>query len=65
MRVFTCIDHAGHYSIGVASVVVARNEEQAVALLVSALGKMAYRSFTLQELDLSAPAAHVLADGNY
>lgn len=68
VRVFTCIDHDGHYPVGVASVVAAPDEEQARALLAAELrtfGLKPERGFTLQALDLSMPRVRVLNDGGY
>jgi hypothetical protein len=68
MKVFICIDHDGHWPVGVASVVAAQDEEQARELLAAELrtfGLKPERGFTLQALDLSAPRARVLNDGDY
>jgi len=64
-RVFACVDHKGHWPVGVASVVIATDENEARALLGDELTRrgLGGGSFTLRELD--AHAAHVLGDGNY
>lgn len=70
MRVFTCVDHDCHYPVGVASVVVAENEQQARELLDAQLIEhklkpYAKDPYTLQELSLDTPKAIVLRDGDY
>ena len=70
MRVFTCVDHDCHYPVGVASVIVAENEQQARELLDAQLiehGLNPYDEppYTLQELALDTPQAIVLRDGDY
>lgn len=68
MKVYTCIDHACHWPVGVASVIVASNEIEARALLVIELRKTGLEQtdpFTLQDLDLNIAKATVLCDGNY
>lgn len=68
MRVFVCADHEGHYPVGVASVVVAPNHDEAKALLIAELkqhGLVSDGGFTLDEIDISAPTAVVLRDGDY
>jgi hypothetical protein len=67
MNVYTCIDHDGRWPVGVASVVVARDEAEARKLLAEALIKIGLKGddFTLQLLDLSKPNAVVLNNGDY
>jgi hypothetical protein len=68
MKVFTCDDHAGHYPVGVASVIVAIDEASAVELLTEELysqGLDPTLGFTLQELDLRVPKALVINNGDY
>lgn len=70
MKVFTCIDHNGVYPVGVASVVVSENEQEARMLLDAVLidHKLALDAndpYTLQELDTDKPVAKILRDGNY
>ncbi len=67
MRVWTCNDHAGHW-VGVASVIVARNREQAEALMRAELsdrGLDAAQTFTVHELSTRVPLVVVLQDGDY
>lgn len=67
MRVFTCVDHDGHW-VGVASVIVANNEVDATALLRAALreqGLSENAPFTLQPLALDTRRAIVLQNGDY
>lgn len=67
MRVFTCTDHEGHY-VGVASVVIARNEDEAREVLSAELrkvGLLSPRGFSLTELDTRVPHAVILQDGDY
>lgn len=68
MKLFTCTDHAYHWPVGVASVVVARDETEARVLLQRALADDHLdpaHPFTLQEIDLSIPSAKVLCNGDY
>jgi len=68
MKLFSCVDHDEHYSVGVASVVVAEDEAQARVLLDEALtaaGLNPNEPYTLNEIPLDQPSAHVLHDGNY
>ncbi len=68
MRVFTCIDHASHWPVGCASVIVALNKRRAITLLKKALitdGLDPNEPFTLQELDLTKTQAIILDNGEY
>jgi hypothetical protein len=68
MKVFTCTDHATHYPVGGASVVVAPTEQTARNSLKKELQLIGLNSegdFTLVELDLTKRQAIVLADGEY
>lgn len=67
MKLFTCVDHAYFWPVGVASVVVARDKDEAIRLLQRALDERGLKRvpFTLQEMDLTIPGAKVLCDGNY
>jgi len=75
LRVFICTDHDCYWPVGVASVVVAEDEEGARALLDAALvgrngpkGGLqphAESPYTLQELDVTRPGAQILLDGDY
>ena len=72
MKLYTCIDHIHHWPVGVASVVLAENENQARELLVEALTKQGFSrqeivetGFTLDRVPLTKPTAIVLHDGDY
>lgn len=67
MGVWTCVDHEGHYPVGVASVIVAENMDAAYAALRCALEDvgLSLGSASLQELDASTPSVTILNDGNY
>ncbi|MGE3993497.1 hypothetical protein, partial [Pseudorhodoplanes sp.] len=63
MNVYTCVDHDGHYPVGVSSVVVADTEEDARALLSAALtehGLDGRRPFTLRRISTDDPRAFIL-----
>lgn len=70
MKAFVCTDHDYHYPVGVASVIIAENEDQARSLLDAQLRERglsphADEPYTLQTLSLDEPKALVLHDGNY
>lgn len=67
MRLYICTDHAGHWPVGVASIVVAHGKDEAKGLLLRELAKegLDTEPFTLTEVDLSVAHAHVLCNGNY
>ena len=68
MKVFVCTDHDGHWPVGVASVIVAPNEEAARALLRVALKERwlnGDQPFTLKEIDTLNRKAYILRDGDY
>ncbi len=70
MDVYTCIDHDCHWPVGVASVVVARDEDEARQLLDASLKDHGLKPhsakpYTLQRLDAAEAKAVVLVDGNY
>lgn len=70
MKLYVCTDHAGHYPIGVASVVVAPNIVTARQMLDQALGARGLRAegyppFTLVEIPLDEASVTVLCDGSY
>lgn len=68
LRIWTCTDHEGHWTVGSASVVVAETEDQARVLLVHALRGhgivTTLDKFTLTEIEMY-PHAIVLNDGSY
>lgn len=68
MKIFTCTDHDGHYPVGVASVVVAHDENEARTILAAALracGLNGDQPFTLHWLPTDALCVRILNDGNY
>lgn len=67
MRLFVCTDHASHYPVGCASVVVAEDEASARELLDAALRehRLEPDDYTLGEVATDTPTALVLNDGNY
>ena len=70
MRIFTCTNHDGFWPVGVASVVVAEDEEHAGLLLDSVLAELglqvrAESPYTLQEISTGNAMAIVLRDGKY
>lgn len=70
MKVYICINHDGHYPVGVASVVVADNLTEAKALLDAALKEQGLKpyaesAYTLVRLDTDRPQAIILANGDY
>jgi hypothetical protein len=67
MKIYTCVDHDGHW-VGVASVVVAVSEEEARRLLQVELrshGLSGNKPFTLHEINTTESRAFVLQDGDY
>lgn len=68
MRVFYSTDHDGHYPVGIASIVVAPNEDSARVILSEILkqhGLNGDKPFTLTELNTTSPKVLVLRDGDY
>ena len=68
MKLFTCIDHDCHYPVGVASVVIARDEKHARQLMTHALienGLNPMEGYTLIEIDMESPQAIILQNGDY
>ena len=70
MKVYMAKGHDGHWPVGTASVVVAEDITQAMALLDAALIAQGLKPFkdeqyTLVSLDTSTPAAYVLCNGDY
>lgn len=68
MNVYTCTDHDGHYPVGVSSLIVAENEAEARRLLIQELAEHGLKQttpFTLRLMNVSAPRAFVLQDGDY
>lgn len=68
MKVYTCTDFKGHWPVGVSAVITANNKTEAVLLLSDALlscGLDPRDGFTLEEISLNEPMAHILQDGDY
>lgn len=69
MRVFYTNDFRGHWPVGTAAVIVARNLDEAYVLMTSqliALGLAKDNSnFTIKELTTDSTQVVVLCDGNY
>jgi hypothetical protein len=70
MKVFTCQDHDYHYPVGVASVVIAPNVEEARKALDKQLLKRGLRgyegkSYTLNEMNTKRTDALVMCCGDY
>ena len=74
LKLFECTDHDSHYPVGVASIVIAKNKAEARLLLDAALVEYGLKAgvrfvssepYTLSEISLDKPSAHVLRDGNY
>ena len=68
LKVWKCTDHDFHYPVGVASIVVAATKQRATTLLKNKIKEHGLKwtgEETLEEIDLTVPAAHVLQDGNY
>jgi len=69
LNVYTCVDHGGHWPVGVASVVVAGDETQARGLLDTQLREHGLNpdkpKYTLLRINTDEPRAFVLRDGDY
>jgi hypothetical protein len=68
MDVFVCDDHAGHWPVGVCSIVIAHSEHEARGLLKAELhehGLDESKPFTLRRLSMEKPKAFVIRDGDY
>ncbi len=70
MKLYICTDHACHYPVGVASVVVAADVDRArelldLALIARGLKGSEREPYTLIEMDLREEGARVLCDGEY
>jgi len=70
MKIFICTDHDGFYPVGVASVIVAKDEKQAKKLLDKELKARKLNPskkipYTLISIDENIPYAHILNDGDY
>jgi len=70
MNLYTCIDHDGHWPVGVASVVLAENENHAIDILDEQLvshGLLPYEKehYTLVKVSQTKAVAIILQDGDY
>ena len=68
MRVFTCKDFTGHWSVGTSAVVVAKDEDEARLILIDALddaGLTQLDRLEVYELETGTPNCRILQDGNY
>ena len=69
MKLFTCDNHAGHWPVGAASIVIAESETDARYLLDEELLSRSLDPgnppYTLKEVDMTKPQAIVLDDGDY
>lgn len=70
MRCFVCTDHDGQWPVPVASVVFAPDLGEAILLLDAELKRVGLKvyvqaPYTLREITMDQPVAHVLSDGNY
>jgi hypothetical protein len=71
LKLYTCIDHAGFWPVGVASIVIAENEAEARICLDEALMRKGLKPsredgtpYTLIEIPLKK-SVHILCDGDY
>ena len=70
MKLYVCKDHDHHWPVGVASIVLAKSEEDAIKLLdkeLVACGLKPYKDkpYKLSKIPQTKPLALVLCDGNY
>ncbi len=70
MKLYTCTDHDCHWPVGVASIVIAEDEKQAIELLDIELKRHRLKGhnkepYTFAEVKQSTPVAIVLLDGDY
>lgn len=67
MNVYVCTDHAGHWPVPVASVIVAHDEAEATTLLRTELEKcgLCGDGFSLQLVAVDKPHAVILSSGVY
>lgn len=67
MKTFSCT-FTGHWPVGACAVVVAIDEQQAELDMRDALereGLDRYQDLTFVEIDTTAPAVHILLNGDY
>jgi len=70
MKLYVCTDHDRHWPTGVASVIIAKNENEAKELLNKALvrhGLKPYdeKPYVLHKVSQNKPKAIILYDGDY
>ena len=69
LRLFTCTEFKGHYPVGVAAVIVATDETQAIMLLEERLTAQGLRQkIKLDQIipvPLSFPNCQILCNGDY
>ena len=70
MHLYIVLDHDHFWPVGVASIIVAKDEQQAVELLDHELVERklkpsAEKRYTLHEYQIAEPYAEILLDGNY
>jgi hypothetical protein len=68
MKIFTCDDFKGHYSVGTSAVIVANDGAEADKLLRGELKEHGLETnghLTLREINITQPKAFILQDGDY
>lgn len=70
MKIYVIKDHDRHWPVGAASMVIARNKEEAIKLLDKELIKRGLKPYkdkpyNLIKVSQAKPVAVVLCDGNY
>jgi len=70
MNIYVCTNHDGFFPVGVASVVVANDEDEArnlldTALHVHGLDPEKKPRYTLRKINSTEPRAFILLDGDY
>lgn len=66
-RVFVCADFKGHFPVGTAAIIVARDSAMATGLLMKRLSDIGLpqENFRVQELSLDEEGVVILNDGDY
>jgi len=66
-RVYTCTNFRGYWPVGVASIIIASNKQEAEELLLSQLSalsiKVEHDDFNITEIDIQSKGVFVLVDG--
>ena len=69
MNVYTCTDFKGHWPVGVAAVIIANDEDDAVTILQRKLAasglKQDVSPESIKKVDLRWAEAFILNDGDY